>query len=339
MPSVTARYREWAPRMMRDLMRDFGFADFQAAGIVGNGGGESGGFETMQELRPTVAGSRGGLGAFQWTASRRIAFEDWLRRNAHKGWTAHTYESNYSMLFRELKGPEAKTVPAVKATKTIEDATYVFCKVFERPGIPHVEGRIWWAKQALLLYHQTAPGPQPFPPSPTIPAQEANVPILTPKPWWQSRTIIYIAMTVAIPIVARYIPALGGISPNTATDQILKLLEQFGPIITAILAAKSRIESTQPIAGTAAAQQVEAVVEQARSEPSPYQRMEMDQMRREVEEAPVYQPASLLHMPFAQLVTELPELIQGLGTLNAATKQLEHRVVLGGPPRPPSSDA
>jgi len=46
-------FKKLAPRMMRDLMRDFSpLADFQAAGVVGNGGGESGGFTQIQELHP-----------------------------------------------------------------------------------------------------------------------------------------------------------------------------------------------------------------------------------------------------------------------------------------------
>jgi hypothetical protein len=55
--------------MMRDLMRDFSpLADFQAAGAVGNGGGESGGFTQIQELHPTVKGSKGGSVSFNGRA-------------------------------------------------------------------------------------------------------------------------------------------------------------------------------------------------------------------------------------------------------------------------------
>jgi hypothetical protein len=182
---IPDRFREWAPRMMRDLIADFGFTDFQAAGIVGNGGGESGGFMLMQELRPTVPGSRGGLGAFQWTGPRRIEFEKWLQR---KGWNAHQYEANYSFLYRELIGPEKKTVPAVKAARTLEEATLQFCKVFERPDIPHVESRIQWAKAALEIYRKA--------PAPIAPPKEVPVPVTTTPapasavppavPWYKS---------------------------------------------------------------------------------------------------------------------------------------------------------
>jgi hypothetical protein len=43
-----------AARIVSDLIRDFGFEDFQAAGIVGNGGGEISGPTMKQELLSTV---------------------------------------------------------------------------------------------------------------------------------------------------------------------------------------------------------------------------------------------------------------------------------------------
>lgn len=152
MAVATERYKQWAPRMVTDLMKDFDLKDFQAAGFTGNGGQESGGFESMQEKNPTVAGSRGGLGGFQWTGDRRVAFETWLKR---KGWTAHQYDANYSFVYRELLGPEKRTLPALRATKTIEEATEVVMKVYERPGIPHLPDRIAWAKLALQLHKDT----------------------------------------------------------------------------------------------------------------------------------------------------------------------------------------
>jgi hypothetical protein len=178
---VPARYKEWAPRMVGELIEDFDLKDFQAAGIVGNAGGESKGFTQMQELKPTVAGSRGGLGGFQWTGPRRVAFEAWLKR---KGWTAHDYEANYSFLFRELTSTERATIPAVAAATTIEEATKAFMVKFERPGVPHYEGRVSWAQEALKLYRakkaaepavvepEPAPLPEPEPaPAAALPSE------------------------------------------------------------------------------------------------------------------------------------------------------------------------
>jgi hypothetical protein len=150
-------FKTLGARMMRDLMRDFSpLADFQAAGIVGNGGGESSGFTQVQELNPTVPGSRGGLGFFQWTGmgsvarpGRRRVFENLLRR---MGRAANSYDANYEMLKGELRGSERATIPAMRRTRTIEEATRVFMEKFERPGIAHYEGRVRWSKMALNAY-------------------------------------------------------------------------------------------------------------------------------------------------------------------------------------------
>ncbi len=139
-----------AVQYMAKLIADFGLTDFQAAGVVGNGGTESGGFTQIQEIGPTSG--RGGLGHFQWTGPRRRDFEAWLARNADKNWQPDTFDANYSMLYRELVGPESHAIPALKAARTLEQATEAFMNKFERPGVPHLENRISWARKALAAY-------------------------------------------------------------------------------------------------------------------------------------------------------------------------------------------
>ncbi len=150
----TSLFKRLAPRMMRDLMRDFSpLADFQAAGAVGNGGGESGGFTQIQELHPTKPGSKGGLGFFQWTGiganGRRRVFEKLLKEMNRN---PDSYDANYEMLRRELKGTERATIPKLRKAKDIDEATKIFMVSFERPGIPHYEGRVTWSKMALQAY-------------------------------------------------------------------------------------------------------------------------------------------------------------------------------------------
>lgn len=148
-------FKTLAPRMMRDLMRDFApLADFQAAGIVGNGGGESAGFTSIQELNPTVGGSKGGLGFFQWTGMtpnnpRRRNFEAHLKK---LGKGPSDYDANYTMLRDELRTSERATIPAIRAAKNLAEATKAFMVKFERPGVPHYEGRVRWAQMALDAY-------------------------------------------------------------------------------------------------------------------------------------------------------------------------------------------
>jgi hypothetical protein len=82
-----SKFTDLAVRYIADLRSDFALEPFQAAGIVGNGGEESGGFEQVHENDPIGAGA-GGLGHFQWTGrsstnNRRLLFEQWLARPEH----------------------------------------------------------------------------------------------------------------------------------------------------------------------------------------------------------------------------------------------------------------
>jgi hypothetical protein len=158
--SGKSRFQQLAPRMMRDLMRDFApLADFQAAGAVGNGGEESGGFTKFQEDHPTVQGSKGGLGFFQWTGmgtvakpKRRRVFESLLKK---MGAGPGEYDANYEMLKTELKGPFKSTVTQLRSTKTIEAATASFMKTYEgpAPATAHLDVRINFAKTALAAFN------------------------------------------------------------------------------------------------------------------------------------------------------------------------------------------
>lgn len=152
-----AKFEDLAVRYMDGLVSDFSLPPFQAAAIVGNGGAESGGFTKIQEESPRIKGSAGGLGHFQWTGRtkknpRRANFEALLASNADKGWTPRTFEANYAMLVGELRGSERAALAALRKTDTIEDATTVFCRKFERAGIEHMESRIRWARRALKAY-------------------------------------------------------------------------------------------------------------------------------------------------------------------------------------------
>ena len=55
---------------MARLMADFDCTAEDAAAVFGNAGHESAGLEKLQEIRPTVPGSRGGWGWFQWTGDK-----------------------------------------------------------------------------------------------------------------------------------------------------------------------------------------------------------------------------------------------------------------------------
>lgn len=154
----TSTFKRLAPRMMRDLMHDFApLADFQAAGVAGNLGGESGGFTLAFEF---PGQHKGGSGFAQWTGfsqgnNRRTVWEGHLRGMGLDPTSARdvlNYEANYSMLKKELQTTEKATILALRQTKDASEATKMFMIKFERPGVPHYEGRVSWSKMALDAY-------------------------------------------------------------------------------------------------------------------------------------------------------------------------------------------
>src|SRR5690606_11587737 len=98
---------------MAQLLRDFPITPTDAAAIVGNAGHECGGFTTLQEINPTVKGSRGGYGIMQWTGPRRRAFEAYCART---GKDPSSDDANYAWLFLELKGIEGTEGGAIAKT-------------------------------------------------------------------------------------------------------------------------------------------------------------------------------------------------------------------------------
>lgn len=152
-PAANARIGAGEPsnigaQLMHDLMRDFGLQKHQAAGVVGNLSHESGGFKSLQEIKPLIPGSRGGFGYAQWTGPRRRQFEAWV---AARGLDPRSYAANYGFLKHELTNTEERRVlPRLRSAKTVDEATRIFSGSsqrgnswdgFLRPGIPHMASR------------------------------------------------------------------------------------------------------------------------------------------------------------------------------------------------------
>jgi hypothetical protein len=149
-PGPHGLFLQKAPVVMRRLIDDFNLTPVQAAGILGNIGAECGGFKLLQELRPTVAGSRGGWGWCQWTGPRRRQFEAWA---SEQNLDFSSDEANYGFLRFELTETSEKAVlPRLREADTITEATEVFMRKFLRPGIPHLGSRINWADRALKAF-------------------------------------------------------------------------------------------------------------------------------------------------------------------------------------------
>lgn len=137
-----------AQRLLADLRNDFGLSQAQAAGVVGNLMHESGGFESLQEIKPTVAGSRGGFGYAQWTGPRRKAFEQWA---AQKGLDPTSYEANYGFLAHEVTNDpyEREQFMKVRSAQSADEAAQIISKEYLRPGIPHMDARTRYARQLM----------------------------------------------------------------------------------------------------------------------------------------------------------------------------------------------
>lgn len=141
-----ATFRTKAPALMKRFMADFSCTKEDAAAVFGNAGHESGGFLLMQEIKPTVPGSRGGFGWFQWTGPRRRKFEAFCEA---KGLLPTSDEANYGYLCHELLRDERTALPRVKAAKSLRDKVIEFELGFERAGVKHYDSRVRWAETAL----------------------------------------------------------------------------------------------------------------------------------------------------------------------------------------------
>lgn len=154
---------------MRDLLRDIPEWKVEdAAAAVGNAGHESNGLTSLQEIKPTIDGSRGGWGWLQWTGPRRRAFENWAKS---RGFKFDSYEANYGFMVVELRGPESATIGKVKFAKGLRAKVIAFELGYERAGVKHYDSRAQWAARALAAYN----------------ADENGVPA-NPKPLTKSRT-------------------------------------------------------------------------------------------------------------------------------------------------------
>lgn len=165
---MTDLFNSKAPWIMNLLRADFGLSIEEAAAILGNIGHECGGFKLFQEQKPLVPGSRGGFGWCQWTGPRRVAFENYCKRN---GLDPKSDKANYGWLYVELKSTESAAIPAVKRAVGLEAKVRAFELKFERAGVKHYDSRYVWARRALAAHaanpHAKAPYmaalPTPYP--------------------------------------------------------------------------------------------------------------------------------------------------------------------------------
>jgi hypothetical protein len=177
-------FRAKAPKLMGRLMTEFQFSVEDAAAIAGNGGHESRGFTAFQEENPTIKGSRGGWGWFQWTGPRRREFEafaDGMRLDRKSD------AANIEWLVHELKTTERAAILKTKAARTLPDKVVAFEKSFERAGVKHYDSRLKWAQIARDAYQKNQGVTIPPPP---------DIEPIEPKPRGLLRALIDLIISI-----------------------------------------------------------------------------------------------------------------------------------------------
>lgn len=119
---------------IRQGLIDRGMAPHVADGFVMNFQDESGLDPTINEVSPTVPGSRGGFGIAQWTGPRRAALEDFAKG---RGTSAGDLNTQLDYLMTELSGPEAGAAKAIYAAPDSGTAAQEIVNRFLRPAEEH----------------------------------------------------------------------------------------------------------------------------------------------------------------------------------------------------------
>ncbi len=164
-------FRTKAPVIMARLLADIpSWKPEDAAADLGNLGQESGGFALLQEQKPTVAGSKGGYGWYQWTGPRRREYFAWCKA---KKLDVNSDDANYGFHIFELKGKYKAVIGQVAAAETLADKVHAFERGYERAGVPNYPGRNRWATAALDAWN-AAQGKAPAPTKPAVPATTAE---------------------------------------------------------------------------------------------------------------------------------------------------------------------
>jgi hypothetical protein len=123
-----------------------GWRAMQAAAIVGNLTAES-------YMHPrTEAGDEGtAVGLAQWRNERRAKFAEIIGKPIEKA----SLREQLDFVDWELRNTHKKAGKLLVASKTIEEATHMIDKHYERSFGKHLDRRIRFAKAALEMYYES----------------------------------------------------------------------------------------------------------------------------------------------------------------------------------------
>lgn len=158
-----------ALRMKRDLQQRLLLREHEAAGFVGNGDHESGGFGALrgnlwQHGYDTKRDEGNALGTFQWDGVRREDFKKWAKENGYDDQSIEqSYEPSYGFLEHELTNPpEGEVLKGLNKADTADDAARIIEKMYLRSGRPRLAERQRLARRALDLPDYTVEIPVPM---------------------------------------------------------------------------------------------------------------------------------------------------------------------------------
>lgn len=121
-----------------DYFIDNGYTKEQAAGIAGN---------LMQEssFNTGVLGDSGAsYGLAQWNKDRRENLKNFA---SSSGREKSNLLTQLDFIIHELNTSEKRANQKLRETQTVEEATEAFSKWYERPGTPHLDRRLNYARQ------------------------------------------------------------------------------------------------------------------------------------------------------------------------------------------------
>ena len=135
--------------MARNLMRDLGLTDAQAAGIVGNMIAESG----VENARPqnTPPGTKGplvvdgktGYGIVQWTSQgRQQKLYDFAKSKGHDMSKPLTMDIEYKFFLKEFRESYGSVLSQIKQARDTKTASTIFMQQYEIPAGYKTEAKI-----------------------------------------------------------------------------------------------------------------------------------------------------------------------------------------------------
>jgi hypothetical protein len=115
-----------------------------AQGMVANMMVESRLDPGINEIAPIVPGSRGGYGLNQWTGPRRRQFEEFAQE---RGASFDDLNTQLDFTLWELQNTERGAWNALQGADDPVEAARIYSERFLRPGIPHLDRRLDYARQ------------------------------------------------------------------------------------------------------------------------------------------------------------------------------------------------